>query len=106
MLFGLLRWKSARQRCGLWWFPYTQGLAWVLLVALAEVPPTVFIVLDLNDPLNLIFQVLAVIIVAIGASRIYRGLVDHPAFSQSGAQAASKCWGKVPAADLKDNDIV
>jgi hypothetical protein len=47
-----------------------------------------------------------VVIVAIGASRIYRGLVDHPAFSQSEAQAAAKCWGKVPAANVKDSDIV
>lgn len=27
MLFGLLRWKSARQTCGLWWFLYTQVFA-------------------------------------------------------------------------------
>ena len=43
---------------------------------------------------------------AIGASRIYRGLVDHPTFGQSEAQAASKCWGKVLAADMKDSNIV
>jgi hypothetical protein len=48
----------------------------------------------------------SVIIVAIGASRIYRGLVDHPAFGQSEAQAASKRWGKVLAADMKDSNIV
>jgi hypothetical protein len=48
----------------------------------------------------------SVIIVAIGASRIYRGLVDHPAFGQSEAKAASKRWGKVLAADMKDSDIV
>jgi hypothetical protein len=60
MLVGLLRWKNARQRCGIWWLLCTQvviscqaldtcimadvipqGLIWVLLVTLAEVPPTV-----------------------------------------------------------------
>lgn len=77
MLLGLLRWKNARQRYGIWWFLCTQGLVWVLVVTLAEVPPTVFIILDLNDPLNLMPQVLALVIMTIGASRMYRGLVDY-----------------------------
>ncbi|KAH9985803.1 hypothetical protein BJV74DRAFT_550991 [Russula compacta] len=81
MLAGLHRWKDAREGFGIWWFLRTQGLVWVLLVTLAEVPPTVFIILDLNDPLNLMFQALALIIMSVGASRIYRGLVDHPALS-------------------------
>lgn len=80
VLAGLLRWKSARRRCGMWWFMCTQGFVWVFLVTLAEIPPTVFIILDLNDPLNLMFQVVALVIMTVGASRLYRGLVDHPAF--------------------------
>lgn len=108
MLFGLLRWKGTQERGGIWWFLYTQGLAWVVLVTLAEVPPAVFIILDLNDPLNLMFQVLAMVIVAIGASRIYRGLVDHPSFSHRDAQASSKCWDELQpeAREVKDGDIV
>jgi len=74
MLLGLLRWKNGRQRSGIWWYLYTQGLVWVLIVTLAEVPPTVFIILNLNDPLNLTFQTLALVIMTIGASRMYRGL--------------------------------
>jgi len=79
MIAGLLRWKNARRIYGIWWFLCTQGFVWVLLVTLAEVPPMVFVLLDLNDPLNLMFQIVALVIVSVGASRLYRGLVDHPA---------------------------
>jgi hypothetical protein len=47
----------------------------------------------------------SVVIVAIGVSRIYRGLVDHPAFSHCEVQAASKSWDKLPVG-VKDGDIV
>lgn len=54
-----------------------------------------------------------VVIVSIGASRIYRGLVDHPAFSRREAQPSSKSWGELQleAGEVKevvveDNDIV
>lgn len=51
---------------------------------------------------------ISVVIVAIGASRIYRGLVDHPSFSHRAAQGSSKCWdGLQPGAgEVKDSDIV
>ncbi|KAI0256381.1 hypothetical protein BJV78DRAFT_461835 [Lactifluus subvellereus] len=98
MLVGLLRWKNARQTCGVWWFLCTQGLVWVALLTLAEVPPTVFIILNLNDPLNLMFQVLALIIMAVGASRIYRGLADHAGFNRYLVkEAASTEWLQEPA---------
>jgi len=89
MLVGLLRWKNRPQRHGIWWFLCTQGLVWVVLVTLAEVPPTVFILLDLNDPLDLLFQPVALIIMAIGASRLYRGLADYPALQHPSAKAAA-----------------
>jgi len=89
MLVGLLRWKNRPQRNGIWWFLCTQGLVWVLLLTLAEVPPLVFILLDLNDPLDLIFQPVALIIMAIGASRLYRGLADHPALNRHPPAAGS-----------------
>ncbi|KAI0256382.1 hypothetical protein BJV78DRAFT_1278883 [Lactifluus subvellereus] len=78
MLIGLLRWQEARQRGGIWWLLYTQGLAWVVILTLAEVPPVVFIILDLNDPMNLMFLTPGLIIMSLGASRMYRGLADHP----------------------------
>jgi len=60
------------------------------------------------DPLNLMFQVLAMVIVAIGASRIYRGLVDHTALSHREAQAPSKFWDELQleAGKVKDSDII
>ncbi|KAH9033338.1 hypothetical protein EDB84DRAFT_1438416, partial [Lactarius hengduanensis] len=48
MLIGLLRWEYAHQRGGIWWLLYTQGLAWMIIVTLAEALITVFILLNLN----------------------------------------------------------
>ncbi|KAH9080309.1 hypothetical protein EDB83DRAFT_2548023, partial [Lactarius deliciosus] len=53
MLIGLLRWEYIRQRGGIWWLLYTQGLAWMIIVTLAEALITVFILLNLNDAMNL-----------------------------------------------------
>ncbi|KAI9436305.1 hypothetical protein H4582DRAFT_2078899 [Lactarius indigo] len=49
MLTGLLRWDNARQKGGVWWLLYTQGLAWMIIVAAAEAPIVVFILLNLNS---------------------------------------------------------
>ncbi|KAH8987622.1 hypothetical protein EDB92DRAFT_1948450 [Lactarius akahatsu] len=76
MSVGLLRWKV---RSGaIFQLMYAQGLAWVLVVTLAKIPPAVFVVLNLNDPMNMVFQVVGLSIMSIGASRTYRGLVDYP----------------------------
>ncbi|KAH9041778.1 hypothetical protein EDB85DRAFT_1381440 [Lactarius pseudohatsudake] len=56
MLTGLLRWENARRKGGIWWLLYTQGLAWMIIVTVAEAPITVFILLNLNDPMNIILQ--------------------------------------------------
>ncbi|KAH8980783.1 hypothetical protein EDB92DRAFT_259191 [Lactarius akahatsu] len=77
MLIGLLRWENARRKGGIWWLLYTQGLAWMIIVTVAEAPITVFILLDLNDPMNLMFQLPALVTMTIGASRVYRGLSDY-----------------------------
>ncbi|KAH9159855.1 hypothetical protein EDB89DRAFT_2082912 [Lactarius sanguifluus] len=97
MLTGLKRWKNAPKSCGVWRLLCTQGLIWVMIVTLAEVPPTVFILLNLNgawfsslpmplpctkvewlDPMNLMFQAPALIITPLGAARLYRELIDYP----------------------------
>ncbi|KAH8982680.1 hypothetical protein EDB92DRAFT_2117705 [Lactarius akahatsu] len=78
MLTGLKRWKNAPKSGGVWQLLCTQGLIWVIIVTLAEVPPTVFILLNLNDPMNLIFQAFALIITPLGAARLYRELIDYP----------------------------
>ncbi|KAH9062475.1 hypothetical protein EDB87DRAFT_1682118 [Lactarius vividus] len=83
MLTGLRRWKHAPKSSGVWRLLYTQGLIWVMIVTLGEIPPTVFILLNLNDPMNLVFQAFALIITALGAARLYRGLIDYPASNNS-----------------------
>ncbi|KAH9032865.1 hypothetical protein EDB85DRAFT_2274910 [Lactarius pseudohatsudake] len=77
MLTGLLRWENARQRGGVWWLLYTQGLAWMTTVVVAEALITVFILLNLNDAMNLMFQLPALLTLTICASRMYRGLADY-----------------------------
>ncbi|KAH9069404.1 hypothetical protein EDB83DRAFT_2551246 [Lactarius deliciosus] len=77
MLIGLLRWENAHRKGGIWWLLYTQGLAWMIIVTLAEAPITVFILLNLNDPMNLMLQLPALITMTIGASHVYRGLSDY-----------------------------
>ncbi|KAH9173125.1 hypothetical protein EDB89DRAFT_2242503 [Lactarius sanguifluus] len=77
MLTGLLRLENARQRGGIWWLLYTQGLAWMIIVVVAQAPVTVFMLLHLNDPMDLMLQVPALITLTIGASRMYRGLSDY-----------------------------
>ncbi|KAH9067630.1 hypothetical protein EDB87DRAFT_14857 [Lactarius vividus] len=78
MLAGLQRWNNAPKACGVRRFLRTQGLIWVVIVTLVELPPTVFIFLNLNDPMNLIFQALALVVTPLGAARLYRGLIDYP----------------------------
>ncbi|KAH9035734.1 hypothetical protein EDB85DRAFT_2288506 [Lactarius pseudohatsudake] len=98
MLAGLKRWKNAPKSGGVWRLLRTQGLTWVLIVTLVEVPPAVFISLDLNDAMNMTFQAFArkpaasklrllyltgmyrtqVVISPLGAARLFRELIDYP----------------------------
>jgi len=75
MLVGLLRIRDG-STFGLTHFLCMQGLMWLLLAVVAEVPPVVFIVLNLNDPLNIMFQAPSLIIIAIAGTRMHRSLVD------------------------------
>jgi hypothetical protein len=50
MLVGLLRQRLDGMGQLLW----KQGHIWLFLATIAEVPPTVFIGLNLNDPFNLV----------------------------------------------------
>jgi len=85
MLIGVLRWKHARQTGGIWRVMYTQGLIYVVVVTLADIPPVVLISLNLNDVMSGIFMVPSMIIMSIGALRMYRGLVDSAALNGSPA---------------------
>jgi len=81
MLSGILRWKEGRQKGGIWRVLYKQGLFWVLVVTLADLPPVIFILLNLNAVMDRMFLVPGMVAMSIGALRLYRGLVDSPALS-------------------------
>ncbi|KAI9455867.1 hypothetical protein F5148DRAFT_1369800 [Russula earlei] len=53
-----------------------KGVIWLILASIAEIPPMVLIYLNLNYPLNLIFQIPALTIMSIAATRMYRSLAD------------------------------
>ncbi|KAF8492443.1 hypothetical protein F5888DRAFT_1806871 [Russula emetica] len=53
-----------------------KGVVWLLLVVATELTPTVFILLDLNQLLDLMFQVPWMIAMSIAATRMYRSLSD------------------------------
>ncbi|KAN0120502.1 hypothetical protein V8E52_004329 [Russula decolorans] len=53
-----------------------QGLIWLLLAIVCEIPPTVFICLNLNDPMNWIFETPNGVTMTIAATRMYRSLMD------------------------------
>ncbi|KAN0141805.1 hypothetical protein V8E53_000267 [Lactarius tabidus] len=76
MLFGLLSLRRKGSMFSLGQLLWKQGLIWLLLATIAEVPPAVFISLNLNDPLNLMFQTPALIGMSIAATRMYRSLTD------------------------------
>jgi len=58
---------------------YREGLLWLTFAALVQTIPVVFLILNLNDPMNGIFIVPAVIFASIGATRMYRTLSDRQA---------------------------
>ncbi|KAI0284060.1 hypothetical protein BC826DRAFT_170495 [Russula brevipes] len=77
MLVGLLRsCRNGDGMFGLTRFLWKQGVIWLLIAAAAEIPPVVFIILNLNDPFNLMFQVPSLITMTIAATRMHRYLVD------------------------------
>jgi len=78
MLVGLIRIRQyGGGAFGLGRLLWKQGVIWLLLATIAEVPPTVFICLNLNYPFNLMFQLPALTIMSIAATRMYRALTDY-----------------------------
>jgi len=77
MLIGLLRMGFHESgMSGFGRLIWRQGLIWLFLATIAEVPPVVFMSLNLNDPLNYVFNFPALITMSIAATRIYRSLAD------------------------------
>ncbi|KAN0120501.1 hypothetical protein V8E52_004328 [Russula decolorans] len=77
MLVGLFRLSfEAGDAFGIKRVLQNQGLIWLLLAIVCEIPPTVFVCLDLNDPMNWIFETPNGVVMTIAATRMYRSLMD------------------------------
>jgi len=76
MLHGLMLLRRRGGTLALGRLLWKQGVIWFLLATLVQIPPTVFICLDLNDPLDLMFQSPCLITMSIAATRMHRTLVD------------------------------
>jgi len=81
MLIGLLR-HSHKSSTGVWKLLYQQCIIWIALALLAEIPPVVFLILNLNDAWNEMFIGVAIFILSIGAARMYRSLSDRGSFTR------------------------
>jgi len=54
----------------------------LMLAAIAEIPPVVFLLLNLNDVWNEMFAAPAIAILSIAAARMYRSLSNRGSFTQ------------------------
>ncbi|KAI0252532.1 hypothetical protein BJV78DRAFT_342330 [Lactifluus subvellereus] len=64
---------------------FHQGLVWLLVATVAEVPPFVFLFLNLNDAWNVMFLLPGTIVMTICVTRMHRGLNairDHQSASE------------------------
>ncbi|KAH9957074.1 hypothetical protein BGW80DRAFT_1466043 [Lactifluus volemus] len=75
MLAGLLRLRiGGGGMLNLGNFLWKQGIIWISLSIVFGIPPVLFLILNLNEAFNLMFQVPAMTAVTISATRIYRSL--------------------------------
>ncbi|KAF8499708.1 hypothetical protein F5888DRAFT_104529 [Russula emetica] len=84
MLAGLLR---LRRRGGgthmLWDLLWKQGVIWFVVATFAEFPPAVFMILNLNDVLDMMFLFPSLIMMVIATTRMYRSLRYFSSFSST-----------------------
>ncbi|VDB93816.1 unnamed protein product [Peniophora sp. CBMAI 1063] len=74
MLFtGLRRWKYAGA-FGLWQLLWNQGLVYLMLLIVIEVPFLTFLALNLNDVTSIAFSTPMALMLPIAATRFYRSL--------------------------------
>ncbi|KAI0053521.1 hypothetical protein FA95DRAFT_755209 [Auriscalpium vulgare] len=112
MLVGLLRARSGGSS-GIWRLLYTQGLVWLLGATVGELPPAIFINLNLNDPFNIMFQTPGLLIMEICATRMYRSLTNFTTMSTVGdsnrgaaSSAANMRFGRPGGATVERNATV
>jgi len=56
---------------------WRQGVMWLVLGSAAEVPPIIFTLSKLNDPLHTLFANPSLIVMVIAATRMHRSLVEY-----------------------------
>ncbi|VDB92398.1 unnamed protein product [Peniophora sp. CBMAI 1063] len=89
MFVGLARRRNAHASgSNMWRILWHQGLIWLTLATLAEVPTVTFLWLNLNQIMNLMFFSPEWMILAIAAARMYRVLMSHFATSAYGPRRA------------------
>jgi len=81
MLIGLLRHVYSKSG-GMWKLLYQQCIIWLAVALIAEIPPVVFLSLNLNDVWNEMLLGPAIAILSIGAARMYRSLSDRGSFTE------------------------
>jgi len=81
MLAGLLL-RAQGTKFGIWRVLYNQCIIWMVVAAVAEIPPMVFLILDLNGAWNLMFPGVAAAILSICATRMYRALCEQGSLTE------------------------
>jgi len=77
---------------------WRQGVIWLLLATVAEVPPVVFASLNLNVPFNIMLQPPSWATLTIAATRMHRALVDFASDSTDAFSASAFTSLPVPEA--------
>ncbi|KAI9454252.1 hypothetical protein BJY52DRAFT_767098 [Lactarius psammicola] len=96
MIIGVLRLESDSS---IWRMLYRHGLVWIILATVGLVPPTIFLFLNLNEPMNLMFQTPAMVIMTICATRLYRSLVTFR--NQSTVFTSDSFLASAPLASIR-----
>jgi len=103
MLVGLLRLGFHEPGVyGLGRLLWRQGIVWLFIATIAEIPPVVFISLNLNDPLDYMFSFPAMVIMTIAATRIYRSLSN---FSSNSASRSDNFFSTGSTAVVKGSRV-
>jgi len=76
MLAGLMRQRQARS-FGIWNMLHQQGWIWFALAVVAEAPPLILVLLNIDPSLNFMLQVPRVVIASIGTTVMFRMLHNY-----------------------------
>jgi len=105
MLVGLLRWRFREGGVsGLTRFLWIQGLIWLLLATIGHLPAAIFVLLNLNDPFNVMFGASTVTTVSIAGTRMYRTLTDY--YNNCDITFSSPIRGRLPASQTNQIRVV